>query len=112
MKKLSGNYNVDGAVVKDNETYLLKDNTTLNKLIVSSTTLKAGKQTNGHKHKGQEEVYMFTSGVGIIKIGDINYPAKQGDVFVIPKKHFHKVWNTHDKLELEFICVFEGERKH
>ena len=45
MKKLSGNYNVDGTVVKDNETYLLKDNTTLNNLVVSSTTLKAGKQT-------------------------------------------------------------------
>ena len=36
MKKLSGNYNVDGTVVKDNETYLLKDNTTLNNLVVSN----------------------------------------------------------------------------
>jgi mannose-6-phosphate isomerase-like protein (cupin superfamily) len=106
-------WKLDGKTIKDNDVYKLIDNDfILTNLIVSTTTLHPSQNTTGHSHEDQEEVYMFTSGVGIIKIGDINYPAKQGDVFVIPKKHFHKVWNTHDKLELEFICVFEGERKH
>ena len=35
--------NIDGEVVKDNETYLLKDNTSLKNLVVSSTTLHPGK---------------------------------------------------------------------
>ena len=105
-------WSLDGEEIKNSDTYRLVDNTALNNLVVSTTTLYPNKETRGHSHEDQEEVYMFTSGVGIIKIGDVNYPAKQGDVFVIPKKHFHKVWNTHDKLELDFMCVFEGERNH
>jgi len=31
--------NIDGEVVKDNETYILKDNTSLNNFVISSTTL-------------------------------------------------------------------------
>jgi hypothetical protein len=34
--------NIDGEIVKDNETYLLKDNTSLKNLVVSSTTLHPG----------------------------------------------------------------------
>ena len=37
--------NIDGEVVKDNETYLLKDNTSLKNLVVSSTTL-ASREVN------------------------------------------------------------------
>jgi len=48
--------NIDGEVVKDNETYLLKDNTSLNNLVVSSTTLHPGKSTRGHSHPGKEEL--------------------------------------------------------
>ena len=111
MKKLSGNYNVDGAVVKDNETYLLKDNTTLNKLIVSSTTLKAGKQTNGHKHKGQEEVYMFIHGSGEMQIDLERFTIQAGDIILIEDNEFHRVYNTTNK-ELYFVCVFDGGRNH
>ena len=39
--------NIDGEIVKDNETYLLKDNTSLNNLVVSSTTLHPGNQHEG-----------------------------------------------------------------
>ena len=51
--------NIDGKVIKDNETYLLKDNTSLKNLVVSTTTLHPGKSTRGHSHSGQEEVYMI-----------------------------------------------------
>ena len=53
---------IGGEVVKDNETYLLKDNKTLNNLVLSSTLLNPFKQTTGHNHSGQEEVYFFVSG--------------------------------------------------
>ena len=49
----------DSTVVKSNETYDVIDNTNLDKLIVSKTILHAGKQTGGHNHSGQEEVYIF-----------------------------------------------------
>jgi len=56
---------IGGVVVKDNETYKLKDNTLLNNLVVSSTDLKPYQSTNGHTHPGQEEVYYFVKGAGI-----------------------------------------------
>ena len=39
---------IGGDVIKDNETYILKDNKTLNNLVLSSTDLKPGKSTTGH----------------------------------------------------------------
>ena len=50
---------IGGEIVKDNETYLLKDNKTLDKLVLSSTLLNPFKQTTGHNHSGQEEVYFL-----------------------------------------------------
>ncbi len=46
--------NIDGTVVKEDDRYIVRDNTELNNLVVSSTTLKPGKATSGHKHEGQE----------------------------------------------------------
>ena len=56
--------NIGGEIVKDNETYLLRDNKCLKNLVVSSTLLLPGKETRGHSHAGQEEVYFFVDGKG------------------------------------------------
>ena len=105
-------WEIDGQIVKEDDRYIVKDNTLLKNLIVSSTTLHSGKSTSGHKHEGQEEVYMFTRGEGIIRIGVEEYPCKAGDVFVIPVGSFHRVWNPHPEFALHFMCVFEGKRNH
>ena len=55
----------NGKFVKDNETYKVIDITTLNGLIVSKTVLHPKKETGGHKHAGQEEVYQFVHGNGL-----------------------------------------------
>lgn len=44
-------FDIGGEVIKDNEVYKLKDNTTLNNLVVSSTEMKPHQTTNGHKHR-------------------------------------------------------------
>ena len=46
--------NIEGEVVKDNDTYLLRDNKTLSNLILSSTRLNPKKETRGHSHEGKE----------------------------------------------------------
>ena len=38
---------IGGKVVKDDDKYVVKDNSTLNNLVVSSTDLKPGKSTSG-----------------------------------------------------------------
>jgi len=100
--------NIVGKTVKDNDTYLLEDNNLLNNLTLSKTTLKPGKSTNGHSHEDEDEVYFFTKGWGIMKIGDKEYSAKDGDIFLIPSGKFHQVSNSHsEEYSCEFICVFQ-----
>ena len=102
---------VGGEVVKDDERYVVKDNSMLQNLIISSTDLKPGKSTSGHSHSGQEEVYNFVSGTGIMKIDNESFPVKKGDIVLIEDGQFHQVINNSDK-NLYFVCVFDGSRNH
>ena len=107
-------YDVGGDVVKDDETYLLKDNKTLNNLVLSSTVLHTGKSTRGHRHPGQEEVYFFVQGMGMMIVGnedDEPFPVAVGDIVLIPDGAFHRVINE-GPTDLIFNCVFDGKRNH
>jgi len=107
-------HDIGGVVVKDNETYLLKDNTTLKYLVVSSTKLYRGQQTRGHRHQGQEEVYFFVQGYGRMIVGEEDsepFPVKPGTVVLIPDGAFHRVINDGD-INMMFNCVFQGQRNH
>jgi mannose-6-phosphate isomerase-like protein (cupin superfamily) len=110
MQRLT-NDNVGGDVVKDNDIYQLKDNATLKNLVLSSTLLHAGKETTGHKHEGQEEVYFFVSGFGEMSVDDNRFNIKPGDIVLIEDGEFHRVYNT-SQQDLYFVCVFDGNRNH
>ena len=110
MQKLT-NDNVGGDIVKDSDTYQLKDNTILKNLVLSSTLLHAGKQTTGHKHEGQEEVYFFVSGSGEMSVDEKRFNIKPGDIVLIEDGEFHRVYNT-SQQDLYFVCVFDGNRNH
>lgn len=102
---------IGGEVVKDNETYVLKDNKTLKNLVVSSTALKPRQSTRGHSHAGQEEVYYFVSGTGEMELDDKKFNVQGGDVVLIEDGVFHRVHNF-SNTELYFVCVFDGKRNH
>tara|TARA_R110001583_G_scaffold65956_3_gene190205 strand:- start:652 stop:999 length:348 start_codon:yes stop_codon:yes gene_type:complete len=107
----------DSKIVKDNKTYTLLDNTTLNNLVVSKTILHPGQETNGHKHEGQEEVYQFISGHGKMEVNPeyirgAAFFVQSDDTVLIPDGYFHKVWNESETEDLIFICVFDGSRNH
>ena len=104
--------NKDSNVIKQNETYTLLDNTSLKNLVVSKTILHPGKNTTGHNHPGQEEVYHFISGEGYMKLGDETIMVREGSIVLIPDGVFHKVWNTSTIEDLVFVCIFDGKRKH
>jgi len=104
-------YDIGGDVVKDNETYVLKDNRSLNNLIVSSTELKPHQSTRGHSHAGQEEVYYFVSGSGEMELGETRFGVQGGDVVLIPDGVFHRVHNPNNS-PFYFVCVFDGKRNH
>ena len=102
---------IGGEVLKDDAQYLLKDNAFGNNLVLSSTFLRANQKTNGHEHKGQEEVYFFMKGKGEMQINEERFDVKEGDIICIEDGDFHRVFNT-GHLGLYFICVFDGGRNH
>ena len=102
----------DSKIVKDNKTYTLLDNTKLNNLVVSKTILHPHKNTRGHSHKGQEEIYHFISGEGYMILGDEQINVEAGSIILIPDGIFHQVWNTSSLEDLVFVCVFDGKRNH
>jgi oxalate decarboxylase/phosphoglucose isomerase-like protein (cupin superfamily) len=107
-------FDIGGEVVKDNETYQLKDNKTLKNLVLSSTKLYREQSTRGHRHAGQEEVYFFVQGTGKMIVGDEtdeSFPVGPGTVVLIPDGAFHRVIND-GEMNLVFNCVFDGKRNH
>lgn len=103
---------LDGKLIKSNETYDLIDNQELEKMTTSSTILKPGKKTRGHSHAGQEEVYVFMSGRGRMKIDDDIIEVKKDSVVPIKDGQFHQVFNDSDEEDMLFIAVFDQIRKH
>ena len=103
---------ISGKIVKNNDTYIVIDNTELDGLVVSKTILHADKETTGHMHPGQEEVYQFIHGVGRMQVGDQTFSVRAGDVILIPDGLFHKVFNDSSCEDLTFLCVFDGKRSH
>jgi mannose-6-phosphate isomerase-like protein (cupin superfamily) len=106
-----GGFDIGGEVVKNDDRYIVKDNKTLKNLVVSSTTLHPGKSTSGHSHAGQEEVYQFVHGSGMMEIDNDKFVVNPGDVVLIADGAFHRVHNTGD-TDLYFVCVFDGIRNH
>lgn len=104
-------YNIGGDIVKSDDRYVVRDNTELKNLIVSTTELKPGKSTSGHKHPGQEEVYHFVTGQGRMELDDQVFDVFSGDYVLIKDGVFHRVHNT-GQDNLYFICVFDGKRNH
>lgn len=100
-----------GKVVKKSDVYTVIDVSKLENLMASITVLHPGKETSGHSHGEAEEVYLFMEGEGVMKVGEERSAVKKGDIVLIPKGSFHKVYNETDS-ELKFVSVFEkyGER--
>lgn len=101
---------IGGVVAKEDDRYIVKDNTHLKNLVLSSTNLYAGKSTSGHKHEGQEEVYIFTKGSGRMQLDEETIFVKEGNIVLIEDGVFHKV--SAGPFGIDFICVFDGRRNH
>ena len=102
--------NIGGSITKEDDRYTVKDNTSLNNLVVSSTDLKPMKSTSGHNHKGQEEVYFFIRGDGKMELDGKEMVVKEGDTVLIEDGVFHRVHAG--PKGCYFVCVFDGKRSH
>ena len=103
--------NIGGHIAKQDFRYIVKDNPFGNTLVLRSTLLHPHKETSGHSHDGQEEVYFFIEGQGQMQLDNEFIKVQAGDVVPIQDGVFHKVSNFSDE-DLYFVCVFDGKRKH
>lgn len=105
------NFNdIGGSIVKQDDRYVVTDNNSLEILKLSKTILNPSKHTTGHSHPGQEEVYFFIKGSGIMELGNEKHIVSTGSIILVQDGVFHRVYATEQGCE--FICVFNGKRSH
>ena len=92
--------------IRDTDVYSVHDLPFLQHLNTSMTILHRGKETAGHSHENEEEVYIFLIGRGKMQVGKDVFNVKKGEAVLIKKGLFHKVFNKGSD-DLVFFCVFE-----
>ena len=71
---------------------------------IAEATVPPGAETLLHHHAHAEELYHFTSGSGIMQLGDERFPVLAGDTVCIPPGTLHSLRNT-GREELRVICA-------
>jgi len=99
---------IKAANLKETATYercSVAENYHSDKVSVARASVKAGVTTVAHHLKNVEEIYLITSGQGIMEVGDLSpTEVAEGDVVVIPAGISQKITNT-GKNDLVFTCI-------
>jgi mannose-6-phosphate isomerase-like protein (cupin superfamily) len=61
---------------------------------LAEATVPPGRATIEHYHRTSEEIYLFTQGMGRMRLGDQEGPVRAGDAVVIAPGTPHKLLNT------------------
>jgi mannose-6-phosphate isomerase-like protein (cupin superfamily) len=73
---------------------------------LAEAVVPPGKETIAHFHRVSEEIYLFTSGAGRMRLGDEERQVGGGDCVVIPPGVVHKLWaHEHEPLVLLCCCA-------
>jgi mannose-6-phosphate isomerase-like protein (cupin superfamily) len=67
--------------------------------------------TIAHLHRLAEEIYLFTSGSGRMRLGVEERPVSAGDCIVIPPGTEHKLW-ADDQEPLVLLCCCAPAYSH
>lgn len=91
------------ARLSDREPFITADGSTIRELAgipsgnaanqsLAEATVPAGGQTEEHYHRTSEEIYLFVSGSGRMRLGGEEHPVRAGDCVVIAPGTLHKLW--------------------
>lgn len=73
---------------------------------LAEAVVPPGGETISHLHRKAEEIYLFTSGSGRMRLGDAQRPVRAGDCVVITPGVVHKLWaNQEEPLVLLCCCA-------
>ena len=70
-----------------------------------------GGATTAHLHHRSEEIYLFTSGTGRMRLGEESRPVRAGDCVVIPPGVPHKLW-ADEREALVLLCCCAPPYSH
>ncbi len=72
---------------------------------LAQASVDPGSETLEHLHRQSEEIYLFVSGTGRMRLGDELFEVRAGQAAVIPPGTRHKLWSTGpDPLVLYCCC--------
>jgi mannose-6-phosphate isomerase-like protein (cupin superfamily) len=78
---------------------------------LAEATVPPGAETEEHYHGVSEEIYFFTSGTSVMKLGDEEAAVSAGDTVVIAPGTPHKLGNTGTE-PLKLLCCCAPPYSH
>jgi mannose-6-phosphate isomerase-like protein (cupin superfamily) len=78
---------------------------------LAEATVPPGGETEEHYHGASEEIYFFTRGSGLMKLGDEETEVSAGDTVVIPPGTPHRLRNTGTE-PLKLLCCCAPPYSH
>ena len=78
---------------------------------LAEATVAPGAATAEHYHRTTEEVYLFTHGTGVMRLGSEEREVGPGDTVVIPPGERHRVRNT-GAGPLRLLCACAPAYSH
>ena len=81
------------------------ENYSSQEISIARAIVKVGVTTVAHHLSGVKEIYLITSGRGIVKVGELEpTEVAEGDVVVIPPEASQKITNI-GNVDLVFYCI-------
>lgn len=95
--------NISGKIVSDTQSFIIKQNETLENLTLSSITLKDF-QSTPWCDDGHDRIYLAVSGFGTIEMDQTVYSISPRDIIFVDKSKKYKINNCFDE-QLYLICI-------
>lgn len=104
----------DAITILDNDVYAIKDLFLRNSRgviihTVSATALHPRRNTTGHSHNENNELYIIFQGQGIINVEGEPFFVDPGVYVIVEKGRWHQVINTESTTDLVFVCSYPAE---
>ena len=84
--------------------FVNKEEFTANARLCAKLTLPPGTSIGQHQHDGEDEVYIVTSGTGILDDGEAKTRVEAGDAILTGNGESHAIANDGD-TDLEIVAV-------
>ena len=113
---------MDIARLEDRESFITADGSSIRELAgvptgnaanqsLAEATVPPGGETIAHYHRTSEEIYLFTPGMGRMRLGDEEAAVRAGDAVVIAPGEPHKLFNTGPE-PLVLLCCCSPPYSH